>query len=116
MIRKTTNRYYFQLCEPCFLVHLLYLGLPFYQFIPSSTSSTLGTGGSTPTSSLFNCGLSFDLIQSIQLEKLYKINILNPQIMTQNINDVMRIPSVLGMDILSRYYLSFDANSVTLEK
>jgi hypothetical protein len=49
----------------------------------------------------------------MHIEKLYRINILNPK----DINDtVMTIPSVLGMDILSRYYVSFDVNTVTLEK
>ena len=90
--------------------------LPFYEHVPLPTSSSVGVGGSMPTSSLFNCGLSFDLVQSIHMERLSKINILNPVITPQNFNDVMRLPSTLGMDILSRYYLNFDTTSVTLEK
>jgi len=89
--------------------------LPFYEHVPSPTSSTTGVGDSMLTSSLYNCGLSFDLVQSVHRERLL-INILNPKITAQNINDIMRTPSTLGTDTLSRYYLSFDTNSVTLEK
>jgi hypothetical protein len=90
--------------------------LPFYDHVPSPTSSTTGVGDSMLTSSLYNCGLPFDLVQSVHMERLFKINILNPKITAQNINDIMRTPSTLGTDTLSRYYLSFDTNSVTLEK
>lgn len=90
--------------------------LPFFEYVPSPTSFTAGVGGSTPISTLYNCGLSFDLVQSVYMERLFKINILNPVITPQNFNDVMRLPSTLGMDILSRYYLNFDTTSVTLEK
>jgi tetratricopeptide (TPR) repeat protein len=44
---------------------------------------------------------------------LPRINVLNPQTIPHNI---LWIPSVLGMDVLGRYHLNFDSNSVTLEK
>jgi len=90
--------------------------LSFYQHIPQATTLTIGVGGDMPTSILPNCALAFDLLQSVHLERLSKINVLKPVITPQNFNTVMSIPSTLGADILSRYYLSFDVNSVTLEK
>jgi hypothetical protein len=90
--------------------------LPIYRYIPPVITSTSGVGGSMPTSVLSNCALAFDLLQSVHMERLSKIHVLKPPITTQNFNTIMRIPSTLGADILSRYYLSFDINSVTLEK
>ncbi len=91
--------------------------LPLTNIIPRPDSATTGAGGSSiPTSSLFNCGLAFDLVQSIHVERLSQVNFLMPIITPQNQDSVMILPSVLGMDILSRYYLKFDNISVTLEK
>jgi hypothetical protein len=91
--------------------------LPFNSVIPRPDIITTGAGGSSiPTSSLANCGLVFDLVQSIHLEKLSKVNFLMPNMTPQNYGTVMKLPSVLGMDILSRYYLEFNSVSVTLEK
>jgi hypothetical protein len=87
-----------------------------FSSIPPPATSTVTASGNVPTSVLFNCGLAFGLGQSIQLEKLLMVNILNPEITPQNRNAILRTPSTLGMDILSRYYLSFDSISVTLEK
>jgi hypothetical protein len=90
--------------------------LPFRGSVPPPTSFTLTANGHIDTSVIFNCALSFNLVQSIHMEKLNKINILNPQITLENVRNMLSIPSTLGVDILSRYYLSFDTSSVTLEK
>ena len=86
---------------------------PFYDTLPQPSDSTSTPAGSIPTSVIFNCQLAFDLLQSIHVEKLRRINILNPPEPT---DDMKMMPSVLGMDILGRYYLYFDSSTVTLEK
>jgi hypothetical protein len=56
------------------------------------------------------------LVQSVLVEKLSRINILNPVVTEQNFSAIMSLPSLLGLDILSRFQVSLDANFVTLEK
>lgn len=90
--------------------------LPFYHLLPKPSASISTASGKISTSIIYGCGLMFDLVQSVHTEKLVQVQVLNPQILPQDVADMMRIPSLLGMDVLSRYYLSFDSNIVTLEK
>ena len=90
--------------------------ISFYELIPPPTSSTRTPGGGIPTSVISNCYLAFDLKQSLHIEKLLTINILHPPLNSKMFNDMLLLPSVLGMDILGRYYLHFDNTAVILEK
>ena len=90
--------------------------LPFRNLLPRMTDKALGVGGPTPIITLKNCALFFDLNQSAHMERLQTANFSMPIVTPQNFRDIMKLPSLLGLDILSRYYVSFDANYVTLEK
>jgi hypothetical protein len=54
--------------------------LSFYADVPAPSTWTMGASGSIETSVIFNCGVSFDLVQSTHLEKIAKIHILYPDI------------------------------------
>jgi hypothetical protein len=90
--------------------------LPFSDVVPPASNSGVGVGGPVLISSLSNCGIIFDLVQSRIIEMLTRVNFLRPNLTVENLDYVMLNPSLLGMDILSRYYVSFDSNLVTLEK
>lgn len=92
--------------------------MSFILLIPRASVTTTTPAGGIPTSVIYYCGISFDLVQSVHMERMDQVNILNPdlELFLQDPEGMMRIPSVLGMDILSRYYLHFDSTTITLEK
>ncbi len=91
--------------------------VPFYQHLPPPSTKTLGVSGSIETSVLFDCSIAFDLVHSIHLEKIHKVHVLSPsKIQPEDFKNLLGTPSVLGMDVLSRYYITFDPSIVTLEK
>jgi len=73
-------------------------------------------GSKIPTAPMDDCTLAFDIVETIHLEKLERLNILKPEITSQNFDNLMGMPSTLGMDILSRFRVCFDGLAVTLEK
>lgn len=49
----------------------------------------------------------------MHVERLSRLDILIPEVTPENYKDIMRLPSVLGMDILSKYRVCFDGVFVT---
>jgi hypothetical protein len=88
-----------------------------FKNIPSPSASTVVASGDRVSMSVIsNCGISFDLVKSRHMELLDVVHIFRPELTPENFDNMMSIPSLLGMDILSRYYVSFDSNFVILEK
>ena len=90
--------------------------LPFQNLLQPAVDSGMSVSGPVPIRSVPNCALGFDLNQTLLIEKLSRVNFLSPLVTNQNFRDIMRIPSLLGMDVLSRYHINFDTTFVTLEK
>ncbi|MDN5847393.1 MAG: retropepsin-like domain-containing protein [Candidatus Nitrosocosmicus sp.] len=88
-------------------INFSYLGDP---------SKSLGISGMIPTYSIFNCMLSFDLNNFFIAEKLSHIDISRPNVNEQNWEIIKSIPSLLGIDFLSRYTIRCDKNYIYLEK
>lgn len=67
---------------------------------------------------LHNCGVYFFLnnYTSIHFEILQIILVSKPIITSENYDAIMGLPSLLGMDFLQRYKMSFRNNQVILEK
>jgi hypothetical protein len=80
---------------------------------------SIGIGGiNVDNIPLYNCAIFFflDNYMSIHIERLKIIHISKPIITLENYDAIMRLPSLLGMDFLQRYRMSYKNNQVILEK
>lgn len=84
-----------------------------YNGLSSSPSLTV-SGKTIDSYSIHDCLLTFMLDNCMLVEQLDKVFLLIPPV--EDYEKMMHIPSLLGLDVLKRYSISFDDNYVYLEK
>jgi hypothetical protein len=76
-----------------------------------------GLGGTVNAVPLYGCSFCFVTDNfEIQWEPLNKVLVSKPVVTWENYDTVMSVPSLLGMDVLQNYTISFPNNRVILEK
>jgi hypothetical protein len=88
-----------------------------YNKLPRSPVPVSGIGGDVSAYDLDNCMLVFKFGTRLQIENVDSILILRHESDSEKERaKIMVLPSLLGLDILKRYRLSFYNYSVKLEK
>ena len=88
-----------------------------YNKLPRSPTPVCGIGGDVCAYDLDNCMLVFKFGTRLQIENVDSILILRHESDSEKERaKIMVLPSLLGLDILKRYRLSFCNYSVRLEK